>query len=178
MGKVESIIKSEILRLTKKEIRSMVVPLRKDVRTMRIRLSALSKNFGVLDRMAKEQMKQEASKKFQLEAPLEEVKASRFTPERIRRLRLKLGLSQKDLSMLTGVSMGAVGSWEKGKFEPKMNKKSVLVALRKLHKREIKKLLAERKSGLSKSGSKNRKSMKAKARPRRRKAVRRLRRKG
>jgi hypothetical protein len=40
--------------------------------------------------------------------------------------------------------LGAVLSWEKGKFRPKEEKKVALVALRKLRKREVKKILAER----------------------------------
>ena len=48
----------------------------------------------------------------------EEVKASRFTPERIRHLREKLGISQRELGILVGATIGAVLSWEKGKFKP------------------------------------------------------------
>ncbi len=44
MGKVESIIKSEILRLTKRELRAAFLPLKREVRGIRLRLSRLSKN--------------------------------------------------------------------------------------------------------------------------------------
>jgi DNA-binding transcriptional regulator YiaG len=83
-----------------------------------------------------------------LEATPEEVKASRITPERIHRLRNKLGISMRELGLLTGSSLGAVLSWEKGKFKPRGEKKAALVALRKLRKREVRKLLAE-KAGLN-----------------------------
>ncbi len=43
LGKLESTIKSEIQRLAKREIRSTFIPLRKEVRTMRLKLSGLSK---------------------------------------------------------------------------------------------------------------------------------------
>jgi DNA-binding transcriptional regulator YiaG len=142
MGKLESTIKSEIRRLAKREIRATFVPLRREVRAMRLRLSTLSKNFSGLDRLAKEQL-QKAPKKG-LEATPEEVKASRLTPDRIRRLRNKLGISMRELGILTGSSLGAVLSWEKGKFRPKGEKKAALVALRKLRKRGVRKLLAEK----------------------------------
>jgi transcriptional regulator with XRE-family HTH domain len=58
--------------------------------------------------------------------------------------RKKLGISQRELGILTGATIGAVLSWEKGKFRPKGEKKAALVALRKLKKREVKKLLAEK----------------------------------
>jgi DNA-binding transcriptional regulator YiaG len=169
MGKVENIIKSEILRLAKREVRGFFLPLRREVRTMRFKLSTLSKNFAVVDRMAKERMRQEESKKLPLEASAEEVKASRFTPERIRNLRRKLGISQKGLAILAGVTVGAVGLWEKGKFRPAANKKAVLVALRKLNKREVKKILAEKKGGETggrKPKGKGVKLARGKARPR------------
>jgi DNA-binding transcriptional regulator YiaG len=152
MGKLESTIKSEIQRLAKREIRSTFIPLRREVRAMRLRLSSLSKNFSILDRLSKEQL-QKVPKKG-LEATPEEVKASRLTPDRIRRLRNKLGMSMRELGLLTRSSVGAVLSWEKGNFRPKGEKKVALVALRKLRKREVKKLLAEKalepKEGLSK----------------------------
>jgi DNA-binding transcriptional regulator YiaG len=119
--------------------------------------------------MAKEQMRQEESQKSQLEASAEEVKASRFTPERIRNLRRKLGISQKGLAILAGVTVGAVGLWEKGKFRPAANKKAVLVALRKRSKREVQKILAEKKGvakEIRKPKGKAAKVARGKARPR------------
>jgi len=142
MGKLESTIKSEIQRLAKREIRSTFIPLRREVKAMRLRLSSLSKNFSVLDRLAKEQMQKVPEKG--LEASPEEVKASRLTPERIRRFRNKLGISQRELGILTGATIGAVLSWEKGKFKPRGEKKAALVALRKLRKRKVRKMLAEK----------------------------------
>ena len=142
MGKIESIIKSEIQRLAKREVRSTFLPLRKEVRGIRLRLSSLSKNFSILDRIAKEQL-QKVPKKG-LEASPEEVKASRLTPDRIARLRKKLGISQRELGVLVGATIGAVLSWEKGKFKPKGEKKAALVALRKVRKRDVRKMLAEK----------------------------------
>ena len=142
MGKLESTIKSEIQQLAKREIRSTFIPLRREVRALRLRLSSLSKNFSVLDRLTKEQLQKMPKKG--LEATPEEVKASRLTPERIRILRRKLGISMRELGVLTGTSLGAILSWEKGKFKPKGEKKAALVALRKLRKREVRKLLAEK----------------------------------
>ena len=142
MGKLESTIKSEIQRLAKREIRSTFIPLRREVRTMRLKLSGLSKGITSLNRMAKELHLEEVKPK--LEATPEEVKASRLTPDRIRGLRKKLGISMRELGVLTGSSLGAILSWEKGKFKPRGDKKAALVALRKLKKRDVKKLLAEK----------------------------------
>jgi len=144
LGKLESTIKSEIQRLAKREVRATLVPLRREVRTIRLKLSTLSKRFAPLNRMTKELHLEEAKPK--LQATPEEVKASRLTPERIRGLRRKLGISMRELGVLTRSSLSAVLSWEKGKFKPSRDKKVALVALRKFRKRDVKKLLAEKKS--------------------------------
>ena len=142
MGKLESTIKLEIQRLAKREVRATFFPLRREVRTIRLRLSSLSKNFSVLKRMTKELHLEEAKPK--LEATPEEVKASRLTPDRIRGLRKKLGISMRELGVLTGSSLSSILSWEKGKFKPRGDKKAALVGLRKLRKRDVRKLLAEK----------------------------------
>ena len=144
MGKIESMIKSEIQRLARREIRSTFRPLKREVRTMRLKLSGLMKGFGTLNRITKDQV-QRASEQFKLESSPEEIKIARFSPARIRALRVKKGLSQKELGMLIGVSMGTVVLWEKGKISPKAERKGALIALRKLKKREIKRILAEKK---------------------------------
>ncbi len=145
MGKLESMIKSEIQRLARREIRSTFRPLKREVRAMRLKLSGLMKGFGTLNRITKEQV-QRASERFKLESSPEEIKIARFSPARIRALRLKKGLSQKELGMLIGVSLGTVVLWEKGKITPKSERKGALIALRKLKKREIKRILAEKKA--------------------------------
>ena len=152
MGKLESTIKAEIQRLAKREIRATFVPLRREVRSMRLKLSGLSRGILSLNRMAKELHLEKAKPK--LEATPEEVKASRLTPDRIRGLRKKLGISMRELGILTGTSLGAILSWEKGKFKPRGEKKAALVALRKVRKRDVKKMLAEKAGSKVKSEGK------------------------
>ena len=143
MGKLESIIKSEIQRLAKHEVRSVYRPLRKEVWGLKLKLSNLMRNFTVLNRLAKGLAKTKSTES-KLEATPEEVKASRLTPERIRGLRKKLGISMRELGVLTGTSLGAVQSWERGKFKPQGERKAALVALRKVRKRDVRKMLAEK----------------------------------
>ena len=152
MAKLESIIKSEITRLAKHEVRLVFRPLRKEVWGMKLKLSNLFKNFTVLDRLAKEASKSKSTER-KLEASPEEVKASRLSPERIANLRKKLGISQRELGVLVGATIGAVLSWEKGKFKPRGEKKAALVALRKVRKRDVRKILKEKVGGKDRKGS-------------------------
>ena len=144
MGKVESIIKSEILRLAKREMKKSFIPLTRDVRSLKGAISQLRKTVLGLQRVTAQQEKALRGQKVPLEAPPEEVKKARFSPRLIRSLRKHLGVTQKEMASLAGVTVGAIFQWEKGIFEPRGEKKKILVALRKLGRREARRILEER----------------------------------
>jgi DNA-binding transcriptional regulator YiaG len=147
MAKIESIIKSEIIRLAKMELRKVSVPLKRDVWQLKSVVSKLRKSVTKLERFAAAQQKELAKREIQFEASPEEVKMSRFSPRLIRSLRKHLGISQKELAVLSGVNVGDANLWESGKFRPKDEKRRILVALRKLGRGAVKKLLQERRGG-------------------------------
>lgn len=146
MGKLEGIIKFEIVRLAKREIRKISVPLAKDVRLLKNTVSQLRKTVLALERFAARQESKLKKEKILLEATPEEVKVSRFSPRLIRSLRKHLGITQKELAILAGVTVGAIHQWESGIFIPRAQKKSVLIALRKLGRREVRELLEEKRT--------------------------------
>ena len=167
MGKIEGIIKSEIMRLAKREIRKIAVPLGSDVWFLKSAVSQLRKAVLTLQRITANQQKVLEKGKKPLEAAPEEVKMSRFSPRLIRSLRKHLGITQKELAILTGVTVGAIHQWESGQFKPSMKKKAVMVALRKLGRREVRKLLEGKETPMAKK----------KIPSRRRKRIKRVRRK-
>jgi transcriptional regulator with XRE-family HTH domain len=69
----------------------------------------------------------------------------------IKTLRKKLGITQKELAILSGVTVGAAHQWETGKFTPKPEKKAALAALRRLGRSEVKKLLQAKTSEMRKA---------------------------
>ena len=143
MGKLEGIIKDEIIRLAKREMRMTFVPLRRDVRSLKITASQLHKSVLGLQRVVSQQEKQMGPKPIPEVTP-EDMKKARFSPRLIKSLRKHLGVSQREMAKLAGVTVGAVFQWEKGKFEPKDDKKKILVGLRKLGRQNARKLLAEK----------------------------------
>ena len=146
MAKFETIIKSEMMRLAKREVRKICVPLGRDVRSLKSAVSQLHKSVLILQRITAGQQKELEKGRMLLEAPPEEVKESRFSPRLIRSLRGHLAITQKELAILTGVTVGAVHLWESGRFKPSMKKKAVMVALRKLGRREVRNLLESKKA--------------------------------
>jgi len=146
MGKLEGMIKSEIVRLAKRETRKVSFPLRRDIRTLKSVVSQLRQSVSKIEKLVTQQQKELQKGTVPLEAPPDEVKKSRFSPRLIRSLRKRLGITQKEMASLAGVTVGAIYQWEQGIFEPRGKKKGLLVALRKLGRRAVKKLLEEKGS--------------------------------
>ena len=144
MGILETTIKSEIVRLAKRELKRVAVPLRRDVRTLRMTVSQLRKTLSGLERFAARRGSELLGEKAKLSASPEELEKARFSPRLILTLRKRLGITQKELATLAGVTVGAIFQWEKGIFDPREDKKAVLVALRKLGRRQVKTLLEEK----------------------------------
>ena len=109
MGKVESIIKSEIVRLAKREIRRMAMPLRRDVRLLKSAAAQFRRSLLNLERSAKQRESERSQERMRLHATPEEVEVSRFSPRLILALRKRLGITQRELATLAGVTVGARG---------------------------------------------------------------------
>ncbi len=77
-----------------------------------------------------------------------------FLSRLIRSLRKRLGITQDELATLAGVTVGAVHQWEMGKFQPRDDKKGVLVALRGHGRREVQRLLEEARGKVESSPEK------------------------
>ena len=150
MGKIESVMKSEIVRIAQRQLRATCAPLAKDVRQLKRTVSHLRKVVGSLARVAAAYAEQVRTQKSALQADEEEVKGARISGKLIQKLRKRLGLSQEQLALLIGVSGTAVTFWETGRTRPGAEKKAALVALRKLGKREVREILAQKAPAKSK----------------------------
>ncbi|MGQ9507894.1 MAG: helix-turn-helix domain-containing protein [Thermodesulfobacteriota bacterium] len=140
MGKVESILKSEMVRLAKREVNKVTHSLIGELRSLKGILFQLRKAISNLERTPSLKVR-EGVRKTSLKAPAEEVQRFRFSPSLIRSLRKRLRITQKELALLTGVTVGAVHKWEVGKFKPTMKKREIMVALRKLGRRKVREML-------------------------------------
>ena len=156
MGKIEEALKTEITRLARKELRATVEPLAKEVRQLKRTVARLSKTLAGLDKAAALKARRQPAGAVMPGAGADEVKASRITSGVIKNLRKKLGVSQESMAVLLGVSPGAVAVWEQGRARPRGGNKAALVALRKLGRRDVKRLLAAKgiQAGRRRSGTK------------------------
>ena len=144
MPNVGMVIKDEITRLARKEIRAAVDPLRKQVRGLRQTVKSQTETIDRLEKALKKMVGQAGSgAKTSLYAPDTVETKARVTPASIRRNRLRLGLSQAQLGQLLGVSTNTIVRWEAGSSAPRAHHRTALIRLRDLGVRDVGKMLEE-----------------------------------
>ena len=166
MAKIEMAIKDAIARGARKHIRSVATPLRRDVRRLRQAVRELRTQVAALREMAARWAESPAARGWQPAVSEDEARAARLSPGLIRKLRNRLALSQAAVARLVGVSPAAVVQWEQGRATPAGKNRAALVGLRRLGRRQAKRLLASAPG----AGAKARRpaaSRRRRARPRR-----------
>ncbi len=141
MSNLQSVLRQEIQRLARREVRSELETTKKAVARYRREIAELKRARDDLERRVDFLESREAvrlQKGPTRKAPPE---GTRFSPKALRRRRERLGLSREEFSQLAGVSASTVYNWESGTTRPGDEHLAVLVALRKLGKREAQKRL-------------------------------------
>lgn len=139
MSTIEQVLRQEIARIARREVRRALREVEAVLRRQR-------RMIQMLRRASRGRV--EGKEKGTVRIPgvtEEEVEKSRFSGKLIRKLRLRLGLSRRELAQLVGASPFAVIGWESDKFRPRGEKRLALVALRRMGVRAVRKLLADGK---------------------------------
>jgi DNA-binding transcriptional regulator YiaG len=134
MPNIATLLKAEITRLARKEVRAETAALRRASAGHRRQIAALKREIAALDRRSKSIAKSARSGATSNDA--DEGVKHRFSAKGFKALRAKLGLSASDLGTLLGVSMQSVYNWERGKATPRASQVSAIVGLRAIGKRE------------------------------------------
>ena len=135
MPNLATVLKEEIARLARKEVRQqiagtkrLVTQQKRDIAALKRKISDLEKKLAWLKR---------GSNNVAATAPSEEsVNPLRFSPKSVRAHRHRLGISAEQYAKLLGVSMQTVYHWEQGKSRPRRAQLATLANLRKMGKRE------------------------------------------
>ena len=132
MANIGTVLKAEISRLARKEVRTEVEALRKASTAYRREIAELKRRVAQLERGLKK-----TSKALPAEpAVAAESTRLRVTAPGLRTLRTKLGLSAADFGKLAGVSGQSIYHWEQGKSVPRKSQLPKLASLRGLGKKE------------------------------------------
>lgn len=134
------------MRLARREIRQHVEPLRKENRALKRRVAALEKAVQPVRREIKKKEAKQLEQLAALAAPAEEVKAARITASWVKNTREKLSITQEEMAQLCKVSPSAVRSWEYDLSKPRGRNREALVALRKVGRRDVLRMLEAQES--------------------------------
>ncbi len=145
MANIQNLLNDEIRRLARKELNATVkdlkaqlVDLRKTAAEQNRRIKELEKNLAAAG------AEKAVNAKNDTPAAEKDEKSFRITPQRIRKWREKLGLSQQQYAALLEVNSLSVCHWEAGKTTPRDAQKQRISLLRDMKKRDLKKLFAEK----------------------------------
>jgi DNA-binding transcriptional regulator YiaG len=141
MPNIASILKEEITRLARKELRASIESLKKAVATYRSEIAALKRRIDQLERQAKRTTKAVARA-----VPIEDAGSDtthRWRAAGFAQHRKRLGISAADCGKLLGVSALTVYKWEQGNARPRGKYLPAIAALRGMGKREAAKRLDE-----------------------------------
>ena len=135
MPNIASILKSEIARVARKEVRAETMGLKKAVSAGRAEIAALKRRIQALEQELRRLSKASAKAAPQAadEAPSRPV---RFSAKGLATQRKRLGLSAEDCGHLVGASGQSVYNWEAGAARPRPKLLPAIAALKNLGKRE------------------------------------------
>ena len=139
MPNLSTILKAEITRLARKEIRAAVEPIRKANSSHRKEIGELKRLVALLQRDLKA-----AAKLAKPQSKIGEASSvrTRFSAKGLRSLRAKLGLSASEFGLLISASGQSIYKWETGKAVPRAPQQAALASIRGIGKREAARRLA------------------------------------
>lgn len=140
MTNIASLLKTEIARLARKEVRAETEGLKKSVTTYRADIAALKRRAQALELELRRLSKAQA-KAVPIEAQAQPSQKLRFTPKGLASQRRRLGLSAADVGLLVGASGQSIYNWEEGKAHPRAKHLPAIAALRTMGKKEASKRL-------------------------------------
>ncbi|MFN4352726.1 MAG: helix-turn-helix domain-containing protein [Hylemonella sp.] len=141
MPNLATLLKSEISRIARKEVRAETQAFKKASAQYRSDIAALKRRIAGLESTLKKLDKTSSRNRKTAEEPAQ--LPLRFRVDGFATLRKKLGLSAADMARLLGVSAQSVYHWESGKSKPRAGQLAAIAQVRKLGKREAAARLAQ-----------------------------------
>jgi len=139
MPNIASILKSEIARVARKEIRAEIESLKKSSGSHRTEIAALKRRVHSLERELGRVKSPEPA------LPTEATDGQApptFSAKALAAQRARLGISAEECGRLVGSSGQAVYNWEAGKSRPRAKYLTAISALRTLGKKQVAAVLA------------------------------------
>ena len=138
MSNFNSVLKAEIARVARKEIKNAIDPVRKANANHRREIAELKRQVLTLQKEIRS-----LGKASRVTTPVaaDSGTTTRFGAKGLKSLRARLGLSAADFGRLVGASAQSIYNWEAGKAVPRASQQAALASVRGLGKREAAKRL-------------------------------------
>jgi DNA-binding transcriptional regulator YiaG len=146
MPNIASVLKDEISRIARKEIRRATSSFKTSSTTHRSEIASLKRRVLELERQLRRAGK--GTGPTQRVAANEETVAenTRFSARSVGAQRRRLGLSAAECGLLIGASAQSIYNWEEGKARPRAQHLPAIFALRSLGRRQANEILETRKA--------------------------------
>ncbi len=135
MPNIATVLKTEISRIARKEVRAETESLKKQSTQYRSQLAALKRQVTDLEKLLRKQSKGVRAASAALANEESARGGLRFRSKGFAAHRQRLGLSAARAGALLGVSGQTIYHWEAGKAKPRANQLPRIDALRKLSKK-------------------------------------------
>ena len=135
MPNLGAMLKQEIARLSRREVRSVTETTRKAAAQHRRHIAALRRQVAKLERLVAVLQRQRLGASTAVGASGAGTKM-RFVAKGLKSQRARLGLSAADYGKLVGVSAQSVYNWERGGATPRGDQLARIAGLRAIGKRE------------------------------------------
>jgi DNA-binding transcriptional regulator YiaG len=143
MANIASLLKSEISRVARKEVRAETVGLKKAIGNYRSEIAALKRRAQALESELRRLSKVAGKTASAAAHGAAAMSAQRFSPKGLVSQRKRLGLSAQECGLLVGASGQSIYNWEDGKARPRAKHLQALAALRSLGKKDAAARLSE-----------------------------------
>jgi DNA-binding XRE family transcriptional regulator len=144
MSDIAGLLKSEIVRLSKKVVREYLAPLQTATTQHRRQLAALKQQVTQLEReLGKVRRTSKPGSSAAAAAEPAEGTKIRFVAKGFASMRARLGLSAHDLGLLLGVTTQTIYNWEGKKSTPRLEQVAAIAKLRGVGKKEVRERLAQ-----------------------------------
>ena len=135
MPNVAALLKEEITRLSRKEVRRQLAGTKKASAQYRHHIAALKRQIGSLEREVSV-LRRRVLERTSQSATAPDATKARFVAKGLRSHRARLGLSAAEYGRLAGVSAQTIYSWERETSTPRAAQRASLAAIRSLGKGE------------------------------------------
>jgi DNA-binding transcriptional regulator YiaG len=136
MPDLATILKEEIRRLARKEIKAQTGGTKQSVAHYRMEIAGLKRKLREQDKKIAFLEAEERKRLGKPETARGALDGVRFSARSVKAQRRRLGLSAADYAKLVGVSGLTIYNWEQGKTRPRQEQLAALVAIRSVGKRE------------------------------------------